>query len=243
MSMSQKHSSKYKKSAKLVKLFSTLAILALFSFLTPKQVVAQSEMISDPVIDVRIEQMKNMLTRLLEIDEAREEQLNEALNEIEALKSDQSKVSDLEFKLSKATQKITALTEELTNLKNLNEDMSGTLNEKSDEISKLSEKVDLNTEYRQEKIKIERYNVLEDNQGIAKLVSLSDLNAITANLPISQNCSEVGEWFVSEYLARSRNSFYVVEATTTKVCDYENGNWLVREAKFNGRSHVIDIED
>jgi DNA repair exonuclease SbcCD ATPase subunit len=241
--MSQKHSSKYKKSDKLVKLFSSLAILALFSFLTPKQVVAQSEMVSDPVIDVRIEQMKNMLTRLLEIDETREEQLNEALNEIEALQIDQSKVSDLEVKLSKATQKITALTEELTNLKNLNEDMSGTLNEKSDEISKLSEKVDLNTEYRQEKIKIERYNVLEDNQGIAQLVSLSDLNEITANLPISQNCSEVGEWFVSEYLARSRNSFYVVEATTTKVCDYENGNWLVREAKFNGRSHVIDIAD
>ena len=239
--MSQKHSSKSKKSAKLVKLLSTVAILASFSFLPPKQVVAQSEMVSDPVIDVRIEQMKNMLTRLLEIDEAREEQLNEALNEIEALKSDQSKVSDLEVKLSKATQKITALTEELTNLKTINEDMSGKLIEKSDEISELSEKVDLNTEYRQEKIKIERYNVLEDNQGIAKLVSLSDLSEITANLPISQNCSEVGEWFVSEYLARSRNSFYVVEATTTKVCDYENGNWLVREAKFNGRSHVIDI--
>jgi predicted RNase H-like nuclease (RuvC/YqgF family) len=241
--MSQKHSSKSKKSAKLVKLLSTVAILASFSFLPPKQVVAQSEMVSDPVIDVRIEQMKNMLTRLLEIDEAREEQLNEALNEIEALKSDQSKVSDLEVKLSKATQKITALTEELTNLKTINEDMSGKLIEKSDEISELSEKVDLNTEYRQEKIKIERYNVLEDNQGIAKLVSLSDLSEITANLPISQNCSEVGEWFVSEYLARSRNSFYVVEATTTKVCDYENGNWLVREAKFNGRSHVIDIAD
>lgn len=241
--MSQKHSSKSKKSAKLVKLLSTVAILASFSFLPPKQVVAQSEMVSDPVIDVRIEQMKNMLTRLLEIDEAREEQLNEALNEIEALKSDQSKVSDIEVKLSKATQKITALTEELTNLKTINEDMSGKLIEKSDEISELSEKVDLNTEYRQEKIKIERYNVLEDNQGIAKLVSLSDLSEITANLPISQNCSEVGEWFVSEYLARSRNSFYVVEATTTKVCDYENGNWLVREAKFNGRSHVIDIAD
>ena len=243
MSMSQKHSSKYKKSDKLVKLFSSLAILALFSFLTPKQVVAQSEMVSDPVIDVRIEQMKNMLTRLLEIDETREEQLNEALNEIEALQIDQSKVSDLEVKLSKATQKIIALTEELTDLKTINEDLSGTIIEKSDEISELSEKVDLNTEYRQEKIKIERYNVLEDNQGIAQLVSLSDLNEITANLPISQNCSEVGEWFVSEYLARSRNSFYVVEATTTKVCDYENGNWLVREAKFNGRSHVIDIAD
>ena len=243
MSMSQKHSSKYKKSSKLVKLLSTAAILASFSFLPPKQVVAQSEMVSDPVIDVRIEQMKNMLTRLLEIDEAREEQLNEALNELAALKSDQSKVSDLEIKLSKATQKITALTEELTNLKTINEDMSGTLIEKSDEISELSEKVGLNTEYRQQKIKIGRYNVLEDNQGIAKLVSLSDLNEITANLPISQNCSEVGEWFVSEYLARSRNSFYVVEATTTKVCDYENGNWLVREAKFNGRSHVIDIAD
>jgi len=243
MSMSQKHSNKYKNGAKLVKFLSTLAILASFSFLPPKQVVAQSEMVSDPVIDVRIEQMKNMLTRLLEIDETREEQLNEALNEIEALKNDQSKVSDLEVKLSKATQKITALTEELTNLKNINEDLSGTLNEKGDEISELSEKVALNTEYRQEKIKIERYNVLEDNQGIAKLVSLSDLNEITANLPISQNCSEVGEWFVSEYLARSRNSFYVVEATTTKVCDYENGNWLVREAKFNGRSHVIDIAD
>ena len=258
--MSPKRFSKYKSGdcnmlAHFMKMF---VFIITISLVFPIAGIAQQKS-KDPVLDDRMQQMKDMLTRLLENDQEREERLSAVMSELAALKtalkpeqvlqSDITKINgeistlseNFKADLAAAEKEIDLLKAEIEDLQSANEALkeAGARNEFA--VSELLDDVKLNTDYRNYIEKIERYTVLEDDEGIAQLIEPKELANLSVNLPTGNDCSEVGTWFINDYIMRSRNSFYVGEASEAKICDYENGNWIVRAVQFNDRSHIIDV--
>ena len=84
---------------------------------------------------------------------------------------------------------------------------------------------------------------MEDDQGIAKLFEPKMLEQLVVNLPPDLDCAEIGTWLIEDYLERVRNSFFVTKENELNICEYKDGSWLVRPARFNDRAHVIHIKE
>ena len=221
--------------------------LCLWATLSCNTAWAQSKEKFDPT-SVKLDQMQNgitnILTRIIDL-----EKKSGQSQEVEALKIE---ISDLKNTISTMRQdNLSATNVNATNIDKL----ASTLSEFSDFREGIS--------VFQEDVKFQIPNLksrLSDVESIlipiagaqrviksdattsAKIFRISSLGPLSNDLPLAENCVEIGR-ILSTYSDRSYNTAFVKSDNgVVKLCTYESGRWQVFEGDDFAPGHVVTAE-
>ncbi|MDA9822994.1 hypothetical protein N9C56_10855 [Paracoccaceae bacterium] len=243
------------KSIKSIRLCLILIILGCTSAFSQTN---ENEKISS-VMDDKISQLNTALTRIIDrqenlrtsvtefeekltlfsdrVDNQETEISTNLLGEIEALKAETA------TEMSAMQESLAVINDLKTAIVDIRSTSEANETKFKDALKGIESEVAILNEFMLERIWVDKFVILKDEQGFAKLLSRTDLTRVSVTIPDQENCLEMGDWLVLNAPMRDVNRFFVKVDNDFATCKLINAAWSIVPVNSSQKSHIVYVKN
>ena len=221
-------------------MFNRFVVLSLWVVFSATVAIAESKDSFDPT-SVKLDQMQNGITNILT-----------RIFELEKNGSQSTDVEELKLEISNLKAIISSLEAEISNSSATALEKFDDLRSDVSDISKFQDEVkfqipSLNSRLSDVEVVLlplagAQRVVKDEATNSAKIFTASNLGSLIADLPLAENCAEIGK-ILATFSDRSYNTAFVKTNTgDVTLCTYEAGRWQVISGDGFAPGHMITAE-